>query len=268
MKYQLVLIALLTLSLTFRAVSSQTPLPNFELQTSPQLENVLYDLLEVAKLNQASFTSDQKRATLRFKDKIVYLFPNSPDVIIDGQDLRLNTPVLVQGTRWLAPGVLLEALQLKAPKPIPSQASLNAFELPWESLELKPSVRGLHLFYKSQFNTTDDASIFLMPFEQVAKLDKDMQVPVQKVLANLNLNRTGKILYFSVAQEPGSNPLDELEFIQGATRYSVQNNAGLYSFSGTFPDVSLGAVKLPTTFDLRQPIRIIWGDSSADYVFL
>jgi hypothetical protein len=29
----------------------------------------------------------------------------------------------------------------------------------------------------------------------------------------------------------------------------------------------LGAIKLPASFNLREPIRVIWGSSAADYVF-
>jgi hypothetical protein len=230
-------------------------------------DTIMFDLQKVAELNQGSFVADSARATLRFGKRITYLFPNSFDVIVDGQDIRLNAAVLLQNKRWLAPRVLLEALQLKAPTPEPSGAPVQNFLLPWEELELKTGVRGLHLFYTSEFNSVDDASIFLMPFEQVSKLENGLLSNVQKVLANLNLERTGKILYFSVALESGSNPVNQLEFTQGATRYSVENGAGLYSFSGTFPKASLGAVKLPTSFDLRSPIRVTWGESSADYVF-
>jgi hypothetical protein len=42
----------------------------------------------------------------------------------------------------------------------------------------------------------------------------------------------------------------------------------LLSLSGAFPKASLGAIRLPVGFDLRQPIRVVWGDSSAEYVFL
>ena len=231
-------------------------------------DTIMFDLQKVAELNQGSFVADSARATLRFGKRITYLFPNSFDVIVDGQDIRLNAAVLMQNKRWLAPRVLLEALQLKAPAPEPAASPVQNFELSWEELELKEGVRGLHLFYTSEFNSVDDASIFLMPFEQVANLEKGLQTNVQKVLANLNLERTGKILYFSVALESGSNPINQLEFTQGATRYSVENGAGLYSFSGTFPKASLGAVKLPTSFDLRSPVRVTWGESSADYVFI
>jgi hypothetical protein len=229
---------------------------------------VMYDFQKVALLNQGSFVADEARATLRFGKRITYVFPNSFDVIVDGQDIRLNAPVLLENKRWLAPRVLLEALQLKAPKPEPNTTVVENFELPWEELELKAGVRGLHLFYTSEFNSVDDASIFLMPFEQVSNLEKDLQSNVQKVLATLNLERTGKILYFSAVLEPGSDPINQLEFTQGSTRYSVENGAGLYSFSGTFPKTSLGAVKLPTSFDLRSPIRVTWGESSADYIFV
>jgi hypothetical protein len=228
----------------------------------------MYDLQEVALLNQGTFVIDSSRATIRIQGRIAYVFANSFDVIVDGQDIRLNAPVLLQEKKWLAPRVLLEALQLKVPPPVREPTNLQTLELPWEDLLLKPGVRGLHLFYTSEFGTIDDASIFLMPFEQVAKLENDLQSNVQKVLATLNLEQKGKILYFSVQLEPNSNPINQLEFIQGSTRYSVENSAGLYSFSGTFPKTSLGAVKLPNNFNLREPIRVTWGDSSADYVFI
>jgi hypothetical protein len=259
----LVLMLLFVSSVAFSAVPDDVWLAMVIKET----DIIMYDLQKVATLNQGSFVSDDTRATLRFQKRITYLFPNSFDVIVDGQDIRLNAPVLLEKNRWLAPRVLLEALQLKAPKPEISNSVQN-FELPWEELELRAGVRGLHLFYTSEFNSVDDASIFLMPFEQVSKLEQGLQSNVQKVLANLNLERTGKILYFSVALETGSNPINQLEFTQGSTRYSVENGAGLYSFSGVFPKSSLGAVKLPTSFDLRLPIRVTWGESSADYVFV
>jgi hypothetical protein len=226
-----------------------------------------YDLLEVASLNQGSLNLDKTRATLRFGKRIVYLFANSPELIVDGQDVRLNLPVLLLGERWLVPAVLLEALQLKAPKPIGDAPSLVPFELPWEDLELKSGVRGLHLFYTSEFNSQNDASLFLMPFEQLAKLEPGLEKDTQKIIAGMTQAQAGRVLYFSVALESGSNPTGLLEFIQGGSRYSVENGAGLLSLFGTFPKASLGAIKLPTSFNLRLPIRVVWGDSSADYVF-
>lgn len=227
-----------------------------------------FDLSEVAALNQATLTLDSSRATLRFGKRIVYLFANSTDLIVDGQDVRLNEPVLQIKERWFVPRVLLEALQLKAPKPAVLQTDPIPFELAWEELELKSGVRGLHLFYTSEFNTKDDASLFLMPFEQVAKLESGLGRDVQKVIIGMTQAQAGRVLYFSVALEPEGNPIGLLEFIQGSSRYSVENGAGLLSLSGKFPQTSLGAIKLPSSFDLRQPIRVVWGDSSADYVFL
>jgi hypothetical protein len=226
-----------------------------------------YDLLEVATLNQGSLSFDKSRATLRFGKRIVYLFANSQELIVDGQDVRLNLPILQVGERWLVPAVLLEALQLKAPKPISDSPSLVPFELTWEDLEIKPGVRGLHLFYTSEFNSQNDASLFLMPFEQVAKLETGLTKEAQKIIAGMTQAQSGKVLYFSVSLETGSNPTGLLEFIQGGSRYSVENGAGLLSLSGTFPKTSLGAIRLPSSFDLRSPIRVVWGDSSADYVF-
>ncbi len=266
MKRFLVLLLTLASSLALSAVPDQNSWLETVVQQANQPNVALYDLQKVAELNQGTFITDSTRATLRFQKRITYVFPNSFDIIVDGQDIRLNAPVLLKNNRWLAPRVLLEALQLKPPNP-EAQAP-QTLELPWENLELKPGVRGLHLFYSSEFNSVDDASLFLMPFEQVSSLDKDLQTSVRNVVATLNLSLVGKILYFSVATDQGSNPIDQLEFIQGATRYSVENGAGLYSFSGVFPKASLGAVKLPSSFNLRQSIRIIWGDSSADYVFL
>ncbi len=268
MKQRLVLFLMLFSSLALSAVPDEKSWLEVVVQQANQPNVAMYDLQKVADLNQGTFLTDTTRATLRFQKRITYVFPNSFDVIVDGQDIRLNAPVLLKDKRWLAPRVLLEALQLKAPTAIEDDAPLQTLELPWENLELKSGVSGLHLFYTSEYNSVDDASIFLMPFELVSSLDKDLQTSVRNVLANLNLNQAGKILYFSVATEKGSNPIDQLEFIQGATRYAVENGAGLYSFSGVFPKASLGAVKLPSSFNLRQPIRIIWGDSSADYVFV
>ncbi|MFN3266469.1 MAG: hypothetical protein ACK41E_06465 [Deinococcales bacterium] len=227
-----------------------------------------YDLAEIATLNQAALNLNSARATLRFAKRIVYLFANSPELIVDGQDVRLNEPVLLVGQRWLVPRALLEALQLKASKPVDLQNQAVPFELSWEELELKAGVRGLHLFYTSEFNTQNDASLFLMPFEQVAKLDNGLGRDVQKIITGLTQVQAGQVLYFSVALEPEGNPIGLLEFIQGNSRYSVENGAGLLSLSGKFPQASLGAIKLPNSFDLRQPIRVVWGDSSADYVFL
>jgi hypothetical protein len=226
-----------------------------------------FDLLEVATLNQGSLTLDGNRATLRFDKRIVYLFADSPDLIVDGQDVRLNAPVLLLETRWLVPAVLLEALQLKAPKPVPDQNNLLPLELAWEDLELKPGVRGLHLFYTSEFASQNDASLFLMPFEQVGKLETGLSKDAQKIIAGMTQAQAGRVLYFSVALEPSGNPIGLLEFIQGGSRYSVENGAGLLSLSGTFPKASLGAIRLPISFDLRQPIRVVWGSSSAEYVF-
>jgi hypothetical protein len=227
-----------------------------------------FDLLEVASLNQGGLALDTKRATLRFDKRIVYLFAGSSDLIVDGQDVRLNAPVLLLETRWLVPAVLLEALQLKAPKPVPDQNNLLPLELSWEDLELKPGVRGLHLFYTSEFASQNDASLFLMPFEQVGKLETGLGKDAQKIVAGMTQVQAGRVLYFSVALEPSGNPTGLLEFIQGGSRYSVENGAGLLSLSGTFPKASFGAIKLPASFDLRQSVRVVWGNSSAEYVFL
>ncbi len=228
----------------------------------------MYDLIAVANLNQGSFTADEYRGVLRFSSRIVYLFPNSPEIIIDGQDVRLNAPITVQKKQWLAPTALLEALQLKAPEAIAAPVEISAFELPWEELELKPKAKGVHIFYRPEGSSLDEASIFLMPFEQIKYLDKDLEQTTKTLINKFNTGKIGKVLYFSVALEPGGLPPAELEFIQGASRYIVENNAGLYSFTGTFPETSIGAIKLPSTFNLKQPIRIVWNEVSADYVFL
>jgi hypothetical protein len=267
---QFALVALLGLGV----LGSSAPARSFELglvlkasssEASTFQTEALFDLEAVAKLNQGSFVVDADRATLKFGLRIVYLFKGSAEIIVDGRDVRLESAVVIQNKRWAAPSSLLEALQLRAPKPLQIETFVDPFLLNWEDLELKPGARGLHLFWRAEGSSIDEASVFLMPFDQLSKVDSKLNL--QKVVGVLNSKYPGRILYFAVAADSSGFTPDQLEFIQGGTRYIVEQNAGLYSFEGQFPRSSLGAIKLPASFNLREPIRIIWGSSAADYVF-
>ncbi len=267
---RLVLATLLGLSILGSSVPARSfdmgrtlKTPSFE--TSTFQTEALFDLEAVAKLNQGSFVKDGDRATLKFGARIVYLFKSSADIIVDGQNVRLESAVVIQSKRWAAPSSLLEALQLRAPKALQTETFVDPFQLNWEELELKTGAKGLHLFWRAEGSSLDEASVFLMPFELTSKLDSKMNL--QKVVGVLNSKYPGRILYFSVAADAGGFTPDQLEFVQGGTRYIVEQNAGLYSFEGQFPKASLGAIKLPSSFNLREPIRVIWGSNGADYTF-
>ena len=224
-----------------------------------------YDLLEVARVNDGAFTVSGTRGTLRWGENIAYFFSGSQSFILNGKDVRLSSPISLRGTQWLAPRDFLEALQLEYPNPVRDPASLGAIELTWEELNLGSGVRGLHLFHRD--GDTDTASLLLLKFADLERLDKGLAGAVKKVVAGFTDAQPGKILYFSIAAQVVALPPTQLEFIQGKTRYTVESGAGLYPLDGIYPASSIGAVKLPAYFDLRSPVRVVWGNSSADYVF-
>ena len=224
-----------------------------------------YDLLEVARVNDGAFTVSGTRGTLRWNENIAYFFASSQSFILNGKDVRLSNPISLRGTQWLVPRDFLEALQLEYPDPVPDPTGLGKLELTWEELDLGGGVRGLHLFHRE--GDTDTASLLLLEFADLERLDKGLAGSVRKVVAGLTAAQPGKILYFSIAAQVIAQPPTQLEFTQGKTRYTVESGAGLYPLDGVYPASSIGAVKLPAYFDLRSSVRVVWGDSSASYVF-
>ncbi len=224
-----------------------------------------YDLLEVARINDGAFTTQGTRGTLRWGENIAYFFAGSQTFILNGKDVRLSNAISLRGTQWLVPRDFLEALQLEYPDPVRDPANLGKLELTWEELDLGGGVRGLHLFHRD--GDTDTASLLLLEFTDLERLDKSSASSVKKVIAGFTAAQPGKMLYFSIAAQVAAQPPTQLEFTQGKTRYTVESGAGLYPLDGVYPASSIGAVKLPAYFDLRSPVRVVWGDSSASYVF-
>lgn len=227
--------------------------------------NALYDLLEVARVNDGAFTSSGTRGTLRWGENIAYFFSGSQSFILNGKDVRLSSAIARRDAQWLAPRDFLEALQLEYPNPVSDPTGLGKLELTWEELDLGSGVRGLHLFHRD--GDTDTASLLLLEFADLERLDKSSAGAVKKVIAGFTAAQPGKILYFSIAAQAVAQPPAQLEFTQGKTRYTVESGAGLYPLDGIYPASSIGAVKLPAYFDLRSAVRVVWGESSASYVF-
>ncbi len=233
-------------------------------QSKPAPE-AMYDLLNVASLNDGAFTVANGRGTLRWAENIAYFFAGSANFILNGKDVRLGSPIERRGERWLVPRDFLEALQLEFPDPVLDDPNLGNLELTWEELDLGKGVRGLHLFHRDYGQ--DTASLFLMRYEDLTRLDASLAPMVQKVITGFTQVQPGKLLYFSIAAQAVAQNPKQLEFIQGKTRYTVESGAGLYPLDGVYPASSIGAVKLPAYFDLRAPVQVVWGDSSASYVF-
>lgn len=227
--------------------------------------NALYDLLEVARVNDGAFTVSGTRGTLRWGENIAYFFAGSQNFILNGKDVRLSSAIAQRDAQWLAPRDFLEALQLEYPNPVPDPTGLGKLELTWEELDLGSGVRGLHLFHRD--GDTDTASLLLLEFSELERLDKGLASAVKKITTGFTAAQPGKMLYFSIAAQVAAQPPTQLEFTQGKTRYTVESGAGLYPLDGVYPASSIGAVKLPAYFDLRSAVRVVWGDSSANYVF-
>jgi hypothetical protein len=234
-------------------------------QSSPSNQDALYDLSAVAGVNDGGFSIEAGRGTLRWEENIAYFFAGSSAFILNGKDVRLNSPIIKRGSRWLAPRVFLEALQLEYPDPVLDDPELGNLELTWEELDLGKGVRAIHLFHRD--GKQDTASLMLMDYRALVTLDRTLEPLVQKMIAGFTSAQPGKLLYFSIAAQLRANTPTQMEFIQGKTRYTVESAAGLYPLDGVYPASSIGAVKLPAYFDLSAPIRIVWGDSSANYVF-
>ena len=224
-----------------------------------------YDLLDVARVNDGAFIISSTRGTLRWNENIAYFFAGSQSFILNGKDVRLNSAIIRRESQWLVPRDFLEALQLEYPDPVRDPTGLGKLELTWEELDLGSGVRGLHLFHRD--GDTDTASLLLLEFADLERLDKGLSASVKKVTAGFTAAQPGKILYFSIAAQVAAQTPTQLEFTQGKTRYTVESGAGLYPLDGIYPASSIGAVKLPAYFDLRSSVRVVWGDSSASYVF-
>ena len=224
-----------------------------------------YDLLEIARVNDGAFTVSATRGTLRWKENIAYFFSGSQSFILNGKDVRLSSPILLRAAQWLVPRDFLEALQLEYPDPVRDPTGLGKLELTWEELDLGGGVRGLHLFHRD--GDTDTASLLLLEFADLERLDKGLAGSVKKVIAGFTVAQPGKMLYFSIAAQATALTPTQLEFTQGKTRYTVEKGAGLYPLDGVYPASSIGAIKLPAYFDLRSSVRVVWGGSSASYVF-
>ncbi|NJK46726.1 MAG: hypothetical protein HC933_22955 [Pleurocapsa sp. SU_196_0] len=132
--------------------------------------DTMYDVLEVAAINDASFTAQGKNGTFRWAENIAYFFAGSMQFILNGKDVRLSSPIEKRGERWLVPRVFLEALQLEFSEPVQDDPDLGRLELTWEEMDVGKGVRGLHLFYRE--GKTDTASLLLVEYTQLSRLEK------------------------------------------------------------------------------------------------
>ena len=226
------------------------------------------DLERLAGANGGQFVVTGDHGTLRLPEALAVVFENSKDVIVNGVDVALPAPILRRGDRWLAPPELLEVLKLPAlPSDEPS-AALPAWALGWEELELGAGVKGLHLFLKSEPDASERASLLMLDFAALARADKALEPTVKKFLAEWTKVHPGRALYYSVVADAGTPLPDTIEFVQNAQRYTVEADAGLRTLEGKFPGEGIGVVNLPPSFNPKAPMRVTWGSSVADYVFL
>ena len=228
----------------------------------------LVDLEVLAKANGGQFVVTGDHGTLRLPEALAVVFEGSVDVIVNGADVTLSAPIVRRGERWLAPAELLEVLQLPALPGAESGPRLPAWALGWEELELARGVKGLHLFSKSGPDAPEDASLLMLDFAALGKADPALEPTVKKFLSVWNADHPGRALYFSVVGDAGVKLPETIEFVQNGQRYTVEADAGLKALEGKFPGEGIGVINLPTSFNAKAPMRVAWGSSVAEYVFV
>lgn len=233
-------------------------------ENDPQRVN----LEAVTRANGGQFVIADNRATMRLPEVIAIVFNGSDQVIVGGADVKLPDRVIRVGDTWLAPMALIQALQLKPPAEPPAPPAVKgAFSLAWEEFEIGRGVKALQLFDRPSPDAPDRASLMLVDFEALGQADPKLQASVSKFLRDFQTDHPGRALYYSVVAEKNATLPESITFVQNGQEYRVEAQAGLLSLEGKFPAESLGVVLLPTSFDIKKPVRVTWGTSTADYSF-
>lgn len=226
------------------------------------------NLEAVTRANGGQFVTADNRATMRLPEVIAIVFDGSDQVIVGGADVKLPDRVTRVGDSWFAPVEFIRALQLKPPPADPEPpAARGAFSLAWEEFELGHGVKALQLFERPAPDAPDQASLMLVDFGVLGQADPKLLASVSKFLRDFHTDHPGRALYYSVVAEKNAVLPDSITFVQNGQEYRVEAQAGLLSLEGKFPAESLGVVLLPTSFDIKQSMRVSWGSSTADYVF-
>jgi hypothetical protein len=228
---------------------------------------VRVNLSEITEANGGTLVADGDHATLRFEEYRAVVFAGSNQVIVNGTDVTLPEAIQLEDEVWSAPVELLEALNLKVPEGEVVGPSLEPFALSWEELELGRGVKALHLFHRPEIGAEDDSSLMLLDYELLGKSDPKAAPEVQKFLKSWSEASHSRPLFVSIAAEPRAVLPETLEFVQGSQKYTVDKDAGMTMLTGKFPSGS-GVVSLPPSFDVRQPVRVFWGSSAAEYMFV
>jgi hypothetical protein len=225
------------------------------------------NLAEITEANGGTLVADGDHATLRFEEYRAVVFAGSNQVIVNGTDVTLQEAIQLEDGVWFAPLELLEALNLKVAEGEVVGPSLEPFALSWEELELGRGVKALHLFHRPEIAAEDDSSLMLLDYELLGKSDPKAAPEVQKFLKSWTEASHSRPLFVSTTAEPGAVLPESLEFVQGSQKYVVDRDAGMTMLEGTFPR-GAGVVSLPPSFDLRRSVRVFWGSSAAEYVFV
>jgi hypothetical protein len=226
------------------------------------------DLEAVTRANGGQFVVSDNRATMRLPEVIAIVFDGSDQVIVGGADVKLPDRVVRVGETWFAPVAFIQALQLKPPPAEPETPAVKgAFSLAWEEFDIGHGVKALQLFERPTPDAPDQASLVLVDFGALAQADPKLEATVSKFLRDFHTDHPGRALYYSVVADKNATLPESITFVQDGQEYKVEAQAGLLSLEGKFPAESLGVVLLPTSFDIKQPVRVTWGSSTADYVF-
>jgi hypothetical protein len=267
MRHWLTLFLLCT-CFAFAQPAITTPVPVNPVPVNPVPVNpVRVNLAEITEANGGTLVADGDHATLRFDGYRAVVFAGSNQVIVNGTDVTLQEAIQLEDGVWFAPVELLEALNLKLPEGEVVGPSLEPFALSWEELELSRGVKALHLFHRPKVGAEDDASLMLLDYALLAKADPKFAPQVEKFLKSWAAASHSRPLFVSIASEPGAALPETLEFVQGSQKYTVDRDAGMTMLTGKFPSGS-GIVSLPPSFDIRQPVRVFWGSSAAEYAFV
>jgi hypothetical protein len=226
------------------------------------------DLEAVTRANGGQFVTADNRATLRLPEVIAIVFDGSDQVIVGGADVKLPDRVTRVGNTWFAPIEFIQALQLKPPPATPEPPAIQgAFSLAWEEFDIGHGVKALQLFERPAPGAPDQASLMLVDFSVLGQADPKLEASVSKFLRDFRTDHPGRALYYSVVADKYATLPESITFVQDGQEYKVEAQAGLLSLEGKFPAESIGVVLLPTSFDIKQPVRVTWGSSTADYVF-
>ena len=246
---------------------------------------VLIDLVTLARRYGWSVSEHADALTVRAGGGILTAFAGAPDALWHptGQSEATVVPLSVPPQRthdgWFVPEDLLEVLGVRrAPDGVPVPGGMAPLAFPpepeagdgYELAELSPGIVALRFFAPGPTGP-NEVSLMLSDLTLLALVVPEHRQALDAVLVDGALADGHPLLVTVTALAPATwDP--SLTFEQGDMRFEARHPFRFQLVSGSATEVApaapaIGAVLLPERFDLEEPLRIRWGDRSAEVTF-